>query len=308
MTQVEGRVIKKLNIDLGCDKTCEECEKVFECDLPFKKEFIDWGRMEKVRENLSKVKNKIMILGGKGGVGKTMLTVNFAAALAKRGKKVSILDQVFDCPCVPMMLGVEKERMKIGENGLIPAVGPLDIQIVSMGLILLEDESVTWFHDMKRNAMEEFLTMVRYGERDYLVIDVPAGTSADTVYPLQYIPELDGALVVTIPSEVSQGVAYRAIQLCKKAGKRVFGVIENMSDFTCPKCHKKVEILQSGGGESLARITDVPFIGKIPIDYGVAECNDTGVPFVIKYPDFEGTKTIERALEMIEDAMEKKRR
>jgi ATP-binding protein involved in chromosome partitioning len=301
--QQEGRVIKKINIDMKCDRICAECEKYFDCNLPDKEHHLSHGRMQKVQENLAGVKHKVMVMGGKGGVGKTMLTVNFAAALAKMGRKVSILDQVFDCPCVPKMLGMEKERMKLGENGLIPGVGPYEMQVVSMGLILLEDESITWFHDMKRNAMEEFLTTVSYGVRDYLVIDVPAGTSADTVYPLQYIPDLEGALVVTIPSDVSQGVAYRAIQLCKKAGKKVFGVIENMSDFTCTKCHRKVEILQSGGGEALARNTGVPFLGKIPMDYRVADSNDRGVPFVMEHPDFEGTKTIERCAESIDAAL-----
>ena len=303
-TKEKGRVIGRLNLDMSCDGNCGECEKFFDCTKIEKKaEFYRVGRMRKVEETLGKIKHKIMCMGGKGGVGKTMLTVNVAMALAMRGRKVTILDQVFDGPCVPWMLGVEKERMVVDAEGLHPAVGPLGIQITSMGLILLEDESITWFHDMKRNAMEEFLTTVVYGERDYLVIDVPAGTSADTVYPLQYIPELDGVLVVTVPSDVSQGVAMRAISLCKKVGKRVFGVIENESDFTCPKCGERVGILQTGGGEYLARVTDVPLIGKIPMDYIVADCCDSGMPFVYKYPDFEGSKTIQKAVDVIEQAI-----
>lgn len=290
-----------LNVDLACEGQCEDCEKFFDCELSKKVETFARRRMEKARKSMAGIKHKVLSLGGKGGVGKTLIAANLAMALAMRGRKVSILDQTFDGPCVPRMLGVEGKGIGLTEEGLIPAEGPLGIQVVSMGLIMAEDEALTWFHDMKRNATEEFLCHVLYGPRDYLIIDVPAGTSSDTVNLIQYIPELDGATVVTVPSEVSQAVALKAIALCRKAKVPVFGVFENMGTFVCPECGDRVDILQSGGGQRLAEQMDAPFLGSIPMDRRVAECADDGSPVVYKYPDCEASQIINAAVDLIEN-------
>ena len=224
------QVVTGFNIDLECDTVCEHCEKYFLCELPVRKKDLFVGRYAQVKETLKGIKHKIIIVGGKGGVGKTLLTANFATALAMLGRKVAILDQVFDGPCIPRMMGVEGKGINLESDKLKPVEALLDIMVVSMGLILDEDEVITWFGDMKRNATEEFLTSVDYGERDYLIVDVPAGTSADTTNVLRYIPELSGSLVITIPSDVSQGVAQKAAVTCQKAGVQVFGIVENLSN------------------------------------------------------------------------------
>jgi ATP-binding protein involved in chromosome partitioning len=175
------------------------------------------------------------------------------------------------------------------------------MQVVSMGLILDEDEVLTWFHDMKRNATEELLCHVLYGERDYLIIDVPAGTSSDTVNLIQYIPELDGATVVTVPSEVSQAVAWKAVTLCQKAKVKVFGLFENQGTYICSQCGEKEDIFQAGGGEKLASKLNIPFLGSIPLSAQIAECSDEGIPFVYKYPESEGAKVIMKAVDLIEE-------
>jgi ATP-binding protein involved in chromosome partitioning len=292
--------ITGFNVDLACDLNCEKCEKFFDCELPQKKSDIFVGRMRQAKETLKDIKHKIIVVGGKGGVGKTLLTANFATALAMLGRKVAILDQVFDGPCIPKMMGVEGKGIQLDGDKLEPVEALLGIKIVSMGLILDEDEVVTWFGDMKRNATEEFLTSVNYGNRDYLVVDVPAGTSADTTNVLRYIPDLDGALIVTVPSDVSQAVAHKAAVLCKKAGIDVYGVVENLSGFTCPECGEKVDILQKGGGELLANKLGVPFLGHIPMDNRVAQCADKGVPFVYKYPDWEGSTMLHKVAKDID--------
>lgn len=292
--------ITGFNVDLKCDLVCANCEKFFHCELPAKRADIFIGRMARAKETLKDIKHKIIVVGGKGGVGKTLLAANFATALAMLGRKVAILDQVFDGPCIPRMMGVEGEGIEMEGDVLQPVEALLGIQVVSMGLILDEDEVVTWFGDMKRNATEEFLTSVNYGERDYLVVDVPAGTSADTTNVLRYIPDLDGALIVTIPSEVAQGVAYKAAALCQKAGIDVYGIVENMSGFTCPSCHKVVNILQKGGGDFLSEKLGVPFLGRIPMDKRVARCADDGDPFVHKYPDWEGSQMVFEAAKEID--------
>ncbi len=286
------QAITAFNVDLACDLVCAKCEKFFDCESPHKRDDIFIGRMAQARETMRDIKHKIIVVGGKGGVGKTLLTANLATAFAMQGKKVAILDQVFDGPCIPRMMGVEGKGIQLVGDKLEPIEALLGIMVVSMGLILAEDDVVTWFGDMKRNATEEFLTSVNYGKRDYLVVDVPAGTSADTTNILRYIPDLDGALIVTIPSEVSQAVAHKAAVVCAKAGIDNYGVVENLSGFTCPKCRKEVDIMQRGGGERLARTLNVPFLGRIPMDKRVAECADQGTPFVYKYPDWEPSRML----------------
>ncbi len=296
--------IKAINVDMSCDANCGECERYFDCTSTEKKSWVG-GRLEQSREAMGKIKHKILVLGGKGGVGKTIAAVNLAAALAAKGKKVSILDQNFDGPCIPKMLGLEGKRLTMGEKGILPLVGPLGIQVVSMGLILGEDEVLTWFHDMKRNAVEEFVSHVEYGERDYLIVDVPAGTSSETVNVIKYIPDMDGCVVLTVPSIVSQGVARKATILAQKAKVRVFGVLENMSGFVCSKCNERVDILQSGGGEMLAQELGIPFLGKIPLDSKIAHSSDEGIPFVIKYPDSLSARVIMDVAERIDSELSK---
>ena len=297
------REIKKINIDMSCDLKCEDCEKYFECSAPQKEAFQKRGVYARAREAMAKIKHKILILGGKGGVGKSMGCANIAYALAMRDRKVTVLDQNFDCPAIPIMLGMEGYGIKVSEEGgLLPAVGPKNIQVISMGLILGEDEVLTWFHDLKRNATEEFLGYVDYGERDYLVMDIPAGTSSETVNVIKLIPEMSGSIVFTVPSEVSQNVARRAVLISQQAGVPVIGIVENMSDLKCPKCGSSVAVMQEGGGEKLAREMDVPFVGKIPMSRDIAVSLDTGEPFVEKHADSEAAKVINKAVDMIETA------
>lgn len=299
-----AKEINTLNLDMSCHQDCENCEKYFECTLPQKDMAVASTRMAAARVAMGKIKHKILVIGGKGGVGKSIVTANVATALAMKGKKVSILDQNFDGPAIPKMMGMEGQTMAMSDDGIIPGEGLLGIQVVSMGLILGEDEVLTWFHEMKRGATEEFLSNVVYGERDYLVVDIPAGTSSDTVNALAYIPDLDGALVVTVPSDVSQGVAYRAIKLCETAGIYPFGILENMSGFSCSKCGHKVEMFQTGGGDKLARETNTPFLGGIPLSTMVSQSTNEGTPFVYKYPEIEASKMMMMAADLVDDILE----
>jgi len=274
--------VERFNVDFSCPVNefggimCDKCERFFDCRSPRKWEIYNAGRMGLVKEKMKRIKHKIAIVGGKGGVGKTTVSVNFSMDLALRGYRVSILDSDFDGSCVPKMLGTVGERLKIGNKGVIPVEGPLGIQIISMGNVVEKGQVITWYTDLRRGATEEFLSHVDYGERDFLIIDLPPGTSADSVNTMEFIPDIDGALVVTIPSVVSQGIALKAALLCKKANVRILGVVENMSGHICRFCGHKNDILASGGGESLARQLEAPFLGKIPLDGSLSKTADEG--------------------------------
>jgi len=294
------REILAINVDMSCTLRCENCERFFDCRSPSKLDIYQRRRMTQARTSMSSIKHKVAVVGGKGGVGKSIITSNLGVALTMRGRKVSILDQDFDGATIPKMLGVHGRRLKIGDNGIIPVDGFLGIQVVSMGSILTNEEVLTWFHEMRRSATEEFVCHVNYGERDYLLVDMPPGTSSDAVNLMEYIPDLAGAVVVTIPSEVSQNVARKATLLCNKAGVRVFGVIENMSGYVCPNCGERVNIMSSGGGEKLAQEMGIPFLGRIPMDPRLSQCSDEGEPFVHKYPQSEASKELNQIVDRIE--------
>lgn len=298
-----GRQLEKLNVEFTCQGDCGDCEIYFECSREAKMKFIKHGFVSLVRSKLKGVKRKILVLGGKGGVGKSMVAVNLSSALQALGKRVCILDQNFDCPAVPTMLGIAGQKLKFGEKGLLlPVETASGLKAVSMGLILQEDDVIVWFHESKRMAAEEFLLNVDYGDLDYLVLDVAAGTSSETVNAMRLLPDIDASIVVTVPSEVSQNVAEKAVLLSQKANVPVFAILENMGYCLCPNCKQKLSFLQSGGGALLAKRVGVNFGGTIPMDLRISRSLDDGKPFVFSYPDLEASQVI---MKIAADLLEK---
>jgi len=300
MAEEKKRAISQINVDLSCDLQCDKCEKFFSCTRPEKMDMYLRARMKLARERISKIKKKIIVVGGKGGVGKTLLAVNLATALAMKGRKVTVLDQNFDGPCVHKMFGLEGKRLSVSDAGIEPVTAILGIQVISMGLVLEEDEVLTWFHDLRRNALEEFLCGVNYGERDYLITDLPAGTSSDTQNILQFVPEADGAVVITIPTDVSQGVAHKAVVACQKANIRVLGIVENMAGLICPYCGKYSEPYLRGGADKLAQTLGLPILGRIPLDREISRCSDAGTPFVYANPELPASKEMMKIADQVE--------
>jgi len=295
------RSIEHFHVDMSCDGQCEACEKFFDCDSPQKTVNYERRRIGRAKKTMAGIKHIIAVLAGKGGVGKSLVTSNLATALAIRGRTVSVLDQDFDGPCIPKMMGVLGKKLVIGKKGIIPVEGDFGIQVISTGSILKDEAVLTWFHKMRRNATEEFLSHVDYGERDYLFIDLPPGTSSDSVNIMTFVPNIAGAVVVTIPPIVSQIVARRATRLCQKAGINVFGIVENMSGYVCPECGSVEDIMQSGGGQQLAEDTGVPFLGKIPLDPKLSESSDVGKPFVAAFPDSPASRAVVTIADTIEN-------
>ena len=303
--KLEGKAVLKLNIDFGCDFKCESCEKFFDCDHPEKMKIYNRRRMSLAKKTMAKIKHKIAVVGGKGGTGKSTMSCNLAMALAMMGYKVSILDQDLDGASVPKMFGVMGKRLQIGPKGIVPVKALNGVEVISMGFVQEENEVITMFHEMRRGTTEEFLAHVDYGERDYLIIDLPPGTSSDSVNLLQYIPDLDGVVVVTVPPRVSQIAARKAILLAQKAGANVIGVVENMSGYICPDCGEQYDIMLAGGGEKLARDTGVPFLCRIPLHPELSEACDAGIPYVYKYPDNPASKIVRELAKTIDEKVSK---
>ena len=231
---------------------------------------------------MSKIKHKIAVISGKGGVGKSTVTVNLAAAFALHGNRVGILDADIHGPSVPRILGLTGQRIKVGPPGAFPVAGPLGIKIVSIDFFLPEEGLPTiWRGPLKMTAIRQFLSDIVWGELDILFIDLPPGTGDEPLSIAQLLPEIDGVIIVTMPSELSRAVVKKAITFAQRLGMPIIGVVENMSGFVCPTCGDKIDIFQSGGGKKLAKEADVPFLGNIPIEPKVSMSSDKGSPFVI---------------------------
>jgi ATP-binding protein involved in chromosome partitioning len=255
-----------------------------------------------LRTRMKKIKHKIAVISGKGGVGKTVTAVNLAIAFAMQGHKnrVGLLDADLHGPCVPKMLGMEDKKLKVGPIGTFPALGPLGVKVVSMAFVLEGKEvPVIWRGPLKMRAIQQFLSEIAWGELDFLLIDLPPGTGDEPLSVMKLLPEMDGVVIVTIPAEVSQTVVGKSITFSRQLNVPVIGIIENMSGFVCPDCGKVTDIFKSGGGEKVAKEYSVPFLGKIPLDPRVCEASDLGHPFIMEYPDSPAAKAFMEIVEKI---------
>jgi ATP-binding protein involved in chromosome partitioning len=259
---------------------------------------------QKLKNNMGRIKHKIAVISGKGGVGKSTVAANLAIAFSLNGYKnrVGILDVDIHGPCIPKLLGVKGQKCQISPIGALPVTGPEGIKIVSMDFLVESQETpIIWRGPLKMQAIKQFLSDFMWGELDFLFIDAPPGTGDEPLSVMQLIPDMDGTIIVTIPSEVSEDVVKKAVSLSKKMGIPVIGIVENMSGFTCPKCGEKVNILGAGGGKRLAKDLDVPFLGQIPIDPQICEEADKGIPFVIGHVDSPSAKAFKEIVKRVED-------
>jgi len=242
----------------------------------------------RLKASMDKIKQKIVVLSGKGGVGKSTVTANLAIALASQGHadRVGVLDADITGPTIPKMLGVRGLRLDVGQPGILPARGPLGTRVVSMDFLLPSDETpVIWRGPLKSMAIRQFLSEVLWGDLDFLIVDLPPGTGDEALTVMQSIPNIGGVVIVTIPSEVSQLVVKKAVTFTGQLKAPVLGIVENMSGFVCPRCGTETSIFRTGGGQKIAEELGVPFLGKIPLDPRICEDSDTGTPFIVQHPD-----------------------
>ena len=242
----------------------------------------------RLRASMSKIAHKIIVLSGKGGVGKSTVTANLGIALARRGHagRVGILDADITGPSIPKMLGVRGQKLDVGLPGVFPVIGPLNTRIVSMDFLLPSDETpVIWRGPLKSMAIRQFLAEVVWGDLDFLLVDLPPGTGDEALTVMQSIPNIGGVVIVTIPSEVSQVVVKKAVTFTRQLGAPVLGIVENMSGFVCPKCGAETSIFKTGGGQKIAEELGVRFLGRIPLDPRICEDSDDGTPFILRHRD-----------------------
>jgi len=256
----------------------------------------------KVSKTLSKIKNRLLVFSGKGGVGKSTVAANLSLAFSMRGLTVGLLDVDIHGPNLAKILGVEGKRMDVSPEG-IKAVDVNDnLKLVSMSFLLQDPNlPVIWRGPLKMKAIQQFLGDVDWGELDWLVIDSPPGTGDEPLSVAQLIPA-SGAIIVTTPQELSLMDSRKAVAFARSLNLKILGIIENMSGMTCPHCGKDIDLFKKGGGEKVALELGVPFLGKIPIDPQIVISTDEGKPFIGTQPDSEASKAFMKIVESITEA------
>jgi len=264
-------------------------------------------QQEKIRENIEKISHKLLIISGKGGVGKTTVATNLAFSLALRGKKVGLLDVDIHGPNIPKMVGVEGEKLSALPDGRIePIFVPSGVKVVSVSPLLRNsDTPVIWRGPLKMKLISQFLSDVEWGELDYLIVDSPPGTGDEPLSAAQLISSLTGAIIVTTPQEVALLDSRKAVNFARALNIPIIGIIENMSGFTCPKCGETTYLFKTGGGERSARELDVPFLGKIPLDPEIVDSGDKGEPFVVTHKNSSKQNHMDKIVDNIIKEIEK---
>ncbi len=269
-------------------------------------------QMRQVQSRMAGIRHKLVVMSGKGGVGKSMTTVNLALALARLGHRVGLLDVDLNGPCVPRMLGLSGKSLTLTPDGALPPVGPLGVKVASMDFFLNRaspvrwkgpmDLSPVWLGLMEMNVIREFLADIVWGELDFLLTDLPPGAAADKPPVMAgFIPDLAGAIVVTTPSEVASDVVQKSVSYARDMGIKVLGMVENMSQYRCPSCGAEHELFE-GDTQAMCDALDVPLLGRIPFDRTLARTFDKGAPLLdADYPTIQRYQEIAERVRSILD-------
>ncbi len=278
----------------ACDK--DSCSAKNQRQNESLEEFLE---RQALQERMCHIRHKILVLSGKGGVGKSTVAANLAVSLSLAGKRVGLLDVDIHGPSIPKMFHLEGEAVTNDGDSIVPVeVG--DIKVLSIGFFLgNRDDAVIWRGPMKMGVIKQFLKDTAWGELDYLVIDSPPGTGDEPLSVCQLVEDADGAVIVTTPQDVSVADVRRSIRFCQSLRMPVLGVVENMSGFVCPRCGEVTNIFKSGGGEQMALEMGIPFLGRIPLDPQIGEACDAGKPYIHQYARSETAKAFQHAIKPI---------
>ena len=285
----------------SCDENCKEnCDT---CPTAQKQNAAPKGLPPKAKID---VRHVILVLSGKGGVGKSTVSVNLAYALASHGKKTGLLDLDIHGPNIPKMLGLEDKHPVVHANTIEPVHVTGNLSVISMAFLLPDTSTpVVWRGPMKMTAIQQFLSEVHWGALDYLVVDLPPGTGDEALTIAQLAPNVRGAVIVTTPQEVAVMDAMRAAKFIEKLDLPVLGVIENMSGMVCPHCGEVLNLFSAGGGKKAAEDLGVPFLGAIPLDPAMVKAGDEGRPFLMKHADSPTWKAVDAVMERLVEEIDK---
>ena len=259
----------------------------------------------RLRERVDAIRHTLVVLSGKGGVGKSTVAANLAVALSRKGKRVGLLDSDFHGPSIPKILRLEAAQVFSDGAGIQPATCQGGLKVMSIAFLLQgRDDAVIWRGPLKMGVLKQFLADVDWGELDFLVVDLPPGTGDEPLSVCQMIPNATGAIVMTTPQELALSDVRKCINFCRQLKLPVIGVIENMSGFVCPHCGQRSDIFGSGGGEVMAGQMGVPFLGRIPLDPALMQACEEGEPFVRHLAHTEAAKAflhmVDRVVEVSE--------
>jgi len=258
------------------------------------------AEQEQIRQRIKQIKHQILILSGKGGVGKSTVAVNLAVSLALAGKKVGLLDIDIHGPSIPKILNLEGKAIQAAGDVILPVETLENLKVMSIGFLLRgSSDAVIWRGPMKYQMIKQFLKDVQWGNLDFLIVDSPPGTGDEPLSVVQLLENADGAIIVTTPQEVALSDVRKCITFCHNLRLPILGVLENMSGFVCPKCGQKTDVFKSGGGEIMANEMHVRFLGRIPIDPQIVQACDSGRPFVYHYNQSRTAKAFEKILDPV---------
>ncbi len=257
----------------------------------------------KLREN---VKHSIIVMSGKGGVGKSTVAANIATGLKMRGYEVGLMDCDMHGPSIPKIVGVREKKATTDGEAMNPIETDFGLEVISIDPLLPDDDSpVIWRGPLKMKTLQQFLGDVNWGRLDYLVFDLPPGTGDEPLSIAQLIPDPDGAVIVTTPQEVALQTIRRSVNFAEKVELPVLGIVENMSGFVCPNCGSEIDIFRSGGGKDLSEELGIPFLGKVPIHSEIVESGEEGKPIVLDKRS-KPAKAFEDVISAIENILEEK--
>lgn len=281
------------NADEECKKECSSCPTASTCASA------ESGQNLPRRADVD-VKHVIMVLSGKGGVGKSTVSVNLAYSLSNHGFRVGLLDLDMHGPNIPKMLGIEDHKLTVLGEMIEPVHVTGKLSVMSMAFLLPDTSTpIIWRGPMKMAAIQQFLKEVNWGALDYLVVDLPPGTGDEALTIAQIAPNLSGAVIVTTPQDVATLDAKKSVKFIQKLEIPVLGIIENMSGMVCPHCGEEIDLFGKGGGKKIAEELNVPYLGSIPLDIDMRKAGDEGRPFIIRRGNSPTWSSVDMVMEAL---------
>lgn len=267
----------------------------------------DIEEQTRLSDSLARIKHVIIIMSGKGGVGKSTVSSNLAIALSMAGHQTGLMDIDITGPNIPKMFHVEDEKLTADGDLLKPVIVPPSLKLMSMAFLLPDrDSAIMWRGPIKMTAVKQFIEDVNWGDLDYLIVDMPPGTGDEALSIVQLIPKADGAVIVTTPQDVALLDSRKSVTFATQTKIPVIGIVENMSGFVCPHCRETTEIFKSGGGEAAAAEMGIQFLGRVPLEPAVVRAGDEGMPVVISDPESKSAQAFMEIVDRIVRTVERK--